>query len=153
MTYIDRNLLPDEQILFRTRKHLIIFFYPVVVTIFALIVTPSLYANPLMVNIVWTPWAVAAILWFAVWLNYITSEFAITNRRVMMREGIFVRHSNEVRIATISQVNVEQSIFGQVLNYGTVSIHTFGAFDTYTMIANPGLFQQCVNGQLDKIAK
>ena len=70
-----------------------------------------------------------------------------------MREGFFYRHTNETRLATISQINVNQSLLGQILNFGTVIINAFGAFDTFTMIAKPFLFQKYVNEQLDKVAK
>lgn len=153
MGYIDKNLLPGEQIIFRTRKHLIIFFYPLLVALLCAYFTSFMQANAILMNVAWAPAVVAFIFGFSVWLNYITSDFAITDKRVMMREGFFYRHANEVRIATISQVNVDQSLLGQILNYGTVSINTFGAFDAYTLIAKPMLFQKYVNGQLDKIAK
>jgi uncharacterized membrane protein YdbT with pleckstrin-like domain len=153
MGYIDKNLLPGEQILFRTKKHLIIFFYPLVVALFCIYAIGYMLANPILVHVAWAPAIVAFVFGFSVWLNYITSDFAITEKRVMMREGFFYRHANEVRIATISQVNVDQNLIGQIFNYGTVSINTFGAFDAYTLIAKPNLFQKYVNGQLDKIAK
>lgn len=38
-----------------------------------------------------------------------------------------------------------------MLNYGIVSINAFGAYDTYTMIAQPFKFQRAVNQELDKI--
>ena len=153
MSYIDRNLLPDERILFRTKKHLIIFFFPVVWTIFSIYASDYMNANPILSKMVWAPWVVALIFWCSVWLNYMTSDYAVTNKRLMMREGFFVRHANEMRLTTISQVNVDQSLPGQLLNYGVVSINAFGAYDSFTMIANPFAFQKVVNEQLDKMVK
>lgn len=153
MSYIDRNLLPDERILFRTKKHLIIFFYPVLWVIFSVYATSYMSANPILFKLQWAPWALAAIFLTYTWLEYTFSEFAVTTKRVMMREGFFYRHANELRLATISQVNVGQSLIGQILNYGAVSINAFGAFDSYTLIAKPFLFQKFVNEQLDKVAR
>jgi uncharacterized membrane protein YdbT with pleckstrin-like domain len=150
MSYIDRNLLPDEQIVFRTKKHLIIFFSPVILTIFALFATDYMRANPLLSQIIWIPWVIVLIFWGYSWLEYATSEFAVTNKRVMMREGFFTRHSNEMRLTSISQVNVDQSLLGQMLNYGIVSINAFGAFDFYPLISQPNQFQKSVNEQLDR---
>ena len=150
MSYIDRNLLSDERILFRTRKHLIIFFWPVVWLIFSYYASSYMGANQLLHAVQWTPWAVAALLWSVVGLSYYTSEFAVTNKRIMMREGFFTRHANEMRLTAISQVNVDQNLIGQMINFGTVSINAFGAFDSYTLISNPGGFQRCVNEQIDK---
>lgn len=153
MSYIDRNLLPDETILFRTKKHLIIFFYPLVLAIFGAYAYEYMINNEILQRIAWAPTAVILIFWAYVGLEYMTSEFAVTNKRVMMREGFFVRHANEMRITTISQVNVDQSLIGQMLDYGMVSINAFGAFDAYSMIAHPYTFQKAVNEQLDKLAR
>lgn len=151
MSYIDNNLLPDEHILFRTRKHRIIFFFPVVWTIFSFYAANYFHNNEILINLTWIPWLLAVIFWSYVGFNYYFSEFGVTNKRVMMREGFFYRHSNEIRLAAISQVNIDQSLLGQILNYGAVSINAFGAFDAYTLIAWPSGFQKAVNEQLDKV--
>lgn len=149
MGYIDRNLLPEEQILFRTRKHIIIFFFPFIWTIFSVFASNYMESNNILVRIAWVPWVIALIFWSYVGLNYFFSEFAVTNKRIMMREGLVTRHTNEMRVSTISQVNVDQSLLGQLLSYGTVSINAFGAFDSYTLISRPTRFQKCVNEQID----
>lgn len=150
MSYIDNNILPDETIMFRTKKSLIIFFFPIVWTIVAIFAYAYMHTSPLLSKLEWIPWVIAIILMGNVWLDYMTSEFAVTNKRVMMREGFFTRRANQVRLSTISQVNVNQSLLGQLFNFGVVSINTFGAFDSYSMISKPFQFQSMVNGQLDK---
>lgn len=153
MTYIDKNLLPDERILFRTKKHVIIFFFPIVWTIFCFYATAYMRADTILAKIEWAPWLLALIFWGYVWLEYVTSEFAVTNKRLMMREGFFYRHANEMRLSAISQVNIEQSLIGQLFNYGAVAINAFGAFDAFTLIAQPSLFQKYVNEELDKLVR
>lgn len=153
MSYIDRNLLPDEKILFRTKKHLIIFFFPMVLAIFSIYATNYMHHNFILTKVEFAPWVVTLIIWCYVGLEYLTSEYAVTNKRVMMREGFFNRHANEVRLATISQVNVDQSLLGQLLNYGIVSINAFGAYDSYPTIDHPFEFQKYVNQQLDTLVK
>jgi len=151
MTYIDKNLLKDEIILFRTKKHLIIFFLPVVWTIFSQYATTFLQTNPILIKVQWAPWLLAFIFWAYAGLDYFTSEFVVTNKRVMMREGFFYRHMNETRLTTVSQINVDQSLLGRILNYGTVSINAFGAYDAFSAIARPVFFQKQVNEQLDRL--
>ncbi|OGT38536.1 MAG: hypothetical protein A3F11_04590 [Gammaproteobacteria bacterium RIFCSPHIGHO2_12_FULL_37_14] len=151
MTYLDKNLIKDEHILFRTKKHLIIFFLPIVWTIFSQYAATYMSADAILRTVYWAPWLLALIFWSYVGLDYLTSEFAVTNKRVMMREGFFYRHMNETRLATISQVNVNQSLLGHVLNYGTVSIHAFGASDAFSTLAQPITFQKYVNEQLDQL--
>lgn len=153
MTYLDKNLLKDERILFRTKKHMIIFFLPIVWTIFSQFASTYMQADPILVKVQWAPWLLAFIFWSYVGLEYATSEFAVTNKRVMMREGFFYRHMNETRLTTISQVNIDQSLLGWMLNYGTVSINAFGAYDAFTLVAKPIVFQKVVNEELDKSLK
>ncbi|HLB41293.1 MAG TPA: PH domain-containing protein [Gammaproteobacteria bacterium] len=151
MTYIDKNLLTDERIIFRTKKHRIIFFLPIVWTIFSLYSSAYMQANPILIKVQWAPWLLALLFWGYVGLEYLTSEFAVTNKRIMMREGFFYRHMNETRLTTVSQVNIDQSLLGRVLNYGTVSINAFGAYDSFSTVAHPVTFQKYVNEQLDKL--
>lgn len=153
MSYIDNNLLPDEQILFRTRKSKVIFFYPCLLVIFSAYCSTYMLSNPVLEKLVLAPWAVTALFFGYVALEYCFSEYAVTNKRVMMREGFFTRHANETRLAAISQVNVEQSLIGMLLNYGVVSLNAFGAFDSFPMISKPFLFQKAVNEQMDKVVR
>jgi len=153
MSYIRNNLLPDEQIIFYTQKHIIIFLYPVLLTIIAIAAYFYMQGNPILPAVSWAPMLIALIFWAYAALEFGFSEFAVTNKRVMMREGFFTRHANEMRIQAISQVNIEQGLLAQMLGYGTVAINAFGAFDNYTIIANPVMFQRTVNEQLDKISR
>jgi uncharacterized membrane protein YdbT with pleckstrin-like domain len=151
MSYIDRNLLSDERILFRVRKHYIIFFVPIVIALFSVYAANYMHNNLILAKLVFVPVLVALIVWAYVGLEYVTSEYAVTTKRVMMREGFFYRHANEVRLTTISQVKVDQSLLGQLLNYGTISINAFGAFDSFPLISHPFEFQKQVNQQLDNL--
>lgn len=153
MSYIDNNLLPGETINFRTKKHIIIFLYAFTWTIFCIFATLYMFKDPILHRIVWAPWFIALLLWIYAWLEYITAEFAVTNKRVMMREGFFVRHANELRLTAISQVTVEQSLLGQLAGFGMVNINAFGAYDTFNYIAKATEFQRSVNEQLDKAVK
>ena len=110
-------------------------------------------SNRILSALEWAPWVVALIFWSYIGLEYLTSEFVVTNKRVMMREGFFHRHTNELRVATISQVNIDQSLLGQLLNYGDISLNAFGAFDTYTLISQPYGFQKNINEQIDKVTR
>lgn len=151
MGYIDNNLVADERIVFRTRKSLFIFFFPFIWTVFAWYASDYMNANSILRQLNWIPAGLTLLFWAYVWLEYNFSEFAVTNKRIMMREGFFVRHANEMRLSTVSQVAIDQGLIGQVLNYGIVTISAFGAADSFTMIDKPGAFQRAVNQELDKV--
>ena len=153
MSYIDRNLLPSERIMFRTKRSKILFFYPLVLLVLSIYVTSYMLQNPILAKVVLAPWIVTGILFAYAFLEYATSEYAVTDKRIMMREGFFTRRANEVRLTAISQVNVDQTLIGQILNYGTVSINAFGASDAYPLISHPHQFQRTVNQQIDALVK
>jgi len=152
MNYIDKNLLSDEQIVYRTKKSLIIFMTPllwIVATFFLFI-----HENPFVVKAAGIFALIALFSGLNTLLIYLTSEFAVTNKRMMMKEGFFFRHSNETRLTTVAKVSVTQSLVGQALNYGTVFINAFGGdTDSFTQIASPIAFQKQVQEQLNRLTK
>lgn len=152
MSTINKNLLSDEQIVYRAKKHWIIFLAPFVwllATLFFLF-----NPNPLVVKLAVVPAFAAVVLGLNKWLQYITSEFVLTNKRILMREGFFTRHSTELRLGTVSNMNVDQGLLGQLLDFGTVLINPFGGVvDQFTEIARPFEFQKQTQMQLDKIVK
>ena len=150
MSYVQKSLLPDETILFRTGKHLIIFYVP---AIWAVIAIVFYFAhNPLVNKIAIVPAILMLVTGFNQWLIYITAEFAITNKRIIMREGFFFRHMTELRLSTVSNMTVNQSLVGQMLGYGTLVVSPFGGVnDVFSEIAYPFEFQKAAQMQLDKI--
>jgi uncharacterized membrane protein YdbT with pleckstrin-like domain len=49
-------------------------------------------------------------------------EFAITNKRVIIKTGLISRKTFEMNHSKIESVNVDQGIVGRILGYGTVRI-------------------------------
>lgn len=169
MSYIDKNLLADERIVYRTRKHFIIFTIPVILTVLTLILFMQI---PPMIDkflggtslqntryfIIFAacigPAVFAAFYWVKEWLNYVTSDFVVTTKRLIMKEGFFVRKATDARLTTISHVTVDQTLLGQIMDYGTVVVNNFGGSrDVFLLISRPIKFQQQVNMQLDKVSK
>ncbi len=139
--YISNNLLPDEKIIYRTKKHWIIFLMPAFLTIMTLFF--FLNENPFVAMVSYALAIVTILSWLNQFLLYCASEFAITDMRVMMREGFFYRHTNETRLSSVSNVGATQSLLAQALGYGTVFVNTFGGeTDTFTELDEPVKFQK-----------
>ncbi len=166
MAYIDSTLLPDERIFFRTKKSLVIFFFPGLLLgagvafwlmfMFVVGVLPPLKNLSNQFNIGSYLLAIIVVISlfsaFKVWLEYKTGDFVVTNRRIIMKEGFFVRHMAETRLSAISHVSVEQTLIGRIFNYGTVFVNSFGgSSDHFTQIASPVEFQKQVHIQLDAL--
>jgi len=151
VSLIDKNLLADEKIIFRTGKHIIIFAPSVLLLILSLFFGLYLHSMSFSAKIDWIPPLIGLVYFIYSYLEYITAEFVVTNKRVAMREGFFNRHANELRIATISQVNVNQGILGQIFGYGDIALNAFGAYDVFVYVARALEFQSALNAQLDTV--
>jgi len=92
--YIDNNLIKDEHVELETNYHWIIFFN--LRALFTLFIAPL--------------------------IDKYTDEFAITNKRVIIKTGLISRKTFEMNHSKIESVNVEQSILGRILGYGTIRI-------------------------------
>jgi uncharacterized membrane protein YdbT with pleckstrin-like domain len=56
--------------------------------------------------------------WFIRW----TTEIAVTDRRVIYKEGFITRHTVEINMDKVASVDVDQSIPGRLLDYGMVHV-------------------------------
>lgn len=55
-----------------------------------------------------------------------TTEIAITNNRLVYKRGLVARHVGEMSIDRIEGVNVLQSFWGRIFNYGRLAIRGMG---------------------------
>jgi uncharacterized membrane protein YdbT with pleckstrin-like domain len=69
---------------------------------------------------------VAFALLFMAWFKRWTTEIAVTNRRVISKTGFISRKTNEMQMDKVESVEVDQSVLGRILNYGTVTVRGTG---------------------------
>jgi uncharacterized membrane protein YdbT with pleckstrin-like domain len=82
-------------------------------------------------------------LWLSPLIRRATSEFVITNKRVIVKTGLIRRKSLEMNLQKIESVNVEQGIMARILGYGTVTIvGTGGTRESFTNIRKPLMFRK-----------
>ncbi len=112
MSYIEKNLMNGENILYRGKLHWIVFLWPVVWFIVAIMLfrsgSDTAAAGGLFVLI-------AIVTGIASFINYKTSEFGITNKRVIGKVGFIRRNSLEVLLNKVEGIQVKQGILGRIL--------------------------------------
>jgi uncharacterized membrane protein YdbT with pleckstrin-like domain len=144
MGYVDSNLLPNEQVTYRARLHRIIYLLPVCVLIVALVVA--------IIGGGWIALGVGVIglvLLVPPWIRSISSEFAVTNKRVLVKVGLVRRHSLELLLQKVEGIGVDQGILGRILGYGTITVSgTGGTREAFRMIARPLEFRRQVQASL-----
>jgi uncharacterized membrane protein YdbT with pleckstrin-like domain len=70
----------------------------------------------------WGVLAVAAILFLAAWFHRRMTELSVTNHRVIYKKGFIWRRTVEMNMDKVETVNVDQSILGRLLGYGTIHV-------------------------------
>lgn len=114
-TYVTNNLVTNEEVKFETTYHWIIFC-----NLRALL---TLFIAPL--------------------IDRYSDEFAITNKRVIIKTGLFSRKTLEMNLSKIESVNVDQSIMGRIFGYGTIKIiGTGGTREEFPNIQKPLQFRK-----------
>jgi uncharacterized membrane protein YdbT with pleckstrin-like domain len=82
-------------------------------------------------------------LWISPFIQQATSEFVITNKRVIIKLGIISRKTLEMNLHKIESVNVEQGMLARLLGYGTITIiGTGGTRESFADIADPLMFRR-----------
>ena len=81
-----------------------------------------------------------------------SSEFAVTDKRVLIKVGIFRTHSLETMLNKVEGIHVEQGIMGKIVNSGSIIVKgTGGTNNPFQNIDKPFEFRTAVNEQISKI--
>ena len=145
MGYVDSNLLQNEHVTYRARLHRIIYLLPVCVLIVALgaaVASGSWIAGGVL-------GLIGLVMLVPPWIRSIGSEFAVTNKRVLVKVGLIRRHSLELLLQKVEGIGVDQGILGRILGYGTITVSgTGGTREAFRMIADPLEFRRQVQASL-----
>jgi uncharacterized membrane protein YdbT with pleckstrin-like domain len=124
-SYIDKVLIPGEQVLHRAR---------ISKWSLAPLIALGIVLLPVVVGLVFLVWA---------WIRYATTELAITNKRVIAKSGLIERKTIEMFIAKVESVQVDQGVLGRIFDFGTVTVSGTGIQSApFTSIADPLLFRK-----------
>jgi hypothetical protein len=66
-------------------------------------------------------------LFIAPLIDRLTSEFAITNKRVIVKLGLISIHTLEMNLSKVESINVDQNPFGRIFGYGSITVIGIGA--------------------------
>jgi membrane protein YdbS with pleckstrin-like domain len=140
--------MPGENVVYRTRLHWAVLFPSLAAFVFAvwLLFTRNEVLVPiggLLLVLLVFPLAITSLIARA------TSEFAVTNKRVLIKIGWLRRHSLETLLSKIETIRVEQGILGRALDYGTIIVSgTGGSKEPFRNIAAPMEFRRVVQEQI-----
>jgi uncharacterized membrane protein YdbT with pleckstrin-like domain len=71
---------------------------------------------------------IAVFIAILVLIDVFTSEYFISNKRIYFKRGLISRVLNDIKIEWITNIFVQQGIFGRILNYGNIGISSPGEY-------------------------
>ncbi len=151
MSYVENNLLPNEQVTYWAKLHWIIYVWPMIILIGA--VAAAVGFGALGLHGGWIASAVLAVIallaFLPPWIDSLSSEFAVTNKRVLIKIGLIRRHSLELLLQKVEGIGVDQTLAGRILGYGTITVTgTGGTRESFRRIARPLEFRRQVQAGL-----
>ena len=148
MGFIHKNLLLGEEIKYEARKHWWVFVWPTVFLLFSV----GLFSKG---GLGYTIGGVVFIILalksgFGNIIYYLTTEFGVTNKRLLIKTGLVRRDSLELMLDKIEHLSVEQPLFGRVLGYGFLQVSGAGNDHRYPFISHPFEFRKKIQEQIER---
>jgi uncharacterized membrane protein YdbT with pleckstrin-like domain len=154
MSYVQQVLQPGETIRYQTDIHWMIYLPGLAL----LVVAAALYVWSaregaggmywLSLTLCILALAGAVILLFSAWFKRWTTEVAVTDRRIIYKEGFIRRRTIEMHMDKVESVDVEQSILGRMFNYGDILVRGVGTgFEPLKNIDSPLEFRNHVTAE------
>jgi uncharacterized membrane protein YdbT with pleckstrin-like domain len=150
MSYLDDHLLDGERIVYRARLHWTIFLKSIVVVLLgaALAIVLGIY-EPDYWYLGAALAGVGLLLGIPPLIRYTSTEYAVTNKRLLSKIGFVERESDETLLSKIEAVAVDQGVLGRVLGFGTLTITgTGGTEESFPRIARPLEFRRQIQNQV-----
>lgn len=152
MSYVDDNLVPGEQVMYRTHLHWKIFLaavWPALLAIVMLVLAANSLDYRNLFLIAAAVFGVLALLFIGRgYLKRMSNEFAVTDKRVLIKTGMIDRSTVETLLSKVENIRVEQSMMGRMLGYGTIQITgTGGTTESFHDISNPLEFRKQVQAE------
>jgi len=154
MSYVKHVLQPDENVLFQTRLHWIVYLPGLVMLIPAIaagigstyVDDPNLRLGCLALGGLFLLFAILKLL--TEWIRRMSTEIAVTDRRVIHKTGFIYRRTTEINNDKVESVDVDQTLFGRIFNYGSVRVRGTGhANDPIHNIEDPLHFRSFITAR------
>jgi uncharacterized membrane protein YdbT with pleckstrin-like domain len=146
--YVERHLLPNEHVVYKTRLHWVLYVKP------ALVIAVGAALAVLLRKVQDPPWlwmigaavVVVGLVWGLVhYVELMTSEFAVTNTRLILKIGLISRYTTELLLSKVETIGVQQGLMARLLGYGDLIVTgTGGAREVFRRVRDPIEFRNHV---------
>jgi len=144
-SYIEENLARDERIIIKAQVTWLSQFWYLFFGVLLILsgIGQKGAFGPILIGLILI--AIAAV-------HVLTTELALTNRRIIAKSGLIRRNTIELKVNRVESLGVNQGVLGRILNFGSIVVKgTGGSHAPIPYIARPMEFRQQVNNFLDEL--
>lgn len=146
MGYLENNLSAGESVVYKAKLHFFLFVQPIVLLLLGWWLygteTAVIHYGGIFLLFIGAVSLVQRIL------VKIGSVYAVTNKRVILKTGVVSRRAVDLILAKCEGLQIKQGIWGRLFNFGTITVTTGGATNSYPFIADPLRFKKEINQQI-----
>lgn len=113
--------MPDEELLFRTRPHIIVLIGRALLSVALLLALTAIPGLPLSFPLLGTTVAVVILL-----LDYFGTVYEATTQAISKEQGILWRREERVPISEVQDLKFSTGFVGLVLGFGDLEIESAG---------------------------
>jgi uncharacterized membrane protein YdbT with pleckstrin-like domain len=159
MGYVDNNLIQGETVQYRAPLHWKVGMTPVFLAIVLISLGTVAFlqasSHPDAATFLKIIGAilllVAVIRLVGLWIMISSAEFAVTNKRVILKTGFIRNKTAEMFLAKVESVGVDQTVMGRLFGYGSIVIRgTGGSLEPFSDIARPLEFRRQIQQQIGR---
>jgi uncharacterized membrane protein YdbT with pleckstrin-like domain len=156
MGYVDQNLIEGEHVTYRAPLHWKVMLLPLLLSLLLLTLAIIAFEHALgddtsrVLLVIGTVLLIASVIPLVKgWVTLASAEFAVTNKRVILKTGFLRKKTAEMFLAKIESVGVDQPVIGRVFGYGSIELRgTGGSLEPFSNITRPLEFRRHIQQQI-----
>jgi uncharacterized membrane protein YdbT with pleckstrin-like domain len=147
MSYVENHLIPNETVIYVTQLSRIVYLRAVLVFLAGIGFAVWAAQGPDRLNPLYAVAGLAFLagttLFLVAFIRCLSSEFAVTDKRIIIKVGLISRRSIEILLTKLEAITVEQTLLGRIFGYGSITIiGTGGTREPFHLIGDPLEFRR-----------
>jgi hypothetical protein len=138
-TIVSKYLLPHEEQVITTRKHVAILIRPITFVVVGLVIAGLLTefiskGNGIALLVIWLAWA--GLLGYLAYetLNWWVNYFVVTSQRMMLTSGFITRKVAMMPLVKVTDMSFQRNFEGRMLGYGTFILESAGQEQAFRVV-------------------
>jgi uncharacterized membrane protein YdbT with pleckstrin-like domain len=149
MSFIEKNLANNERIVYKAKLHWVIYLRGILLIAFGFLFGASAKDSQGLMAFGGFLVFCGIISLISAYMKASSSEFVVTNRRVMLKTGVLKRHFIELQLNRADGLSVDQGIMGRIMDYGSIIVVSGGSREVFSPIAGPYEFKKQINNAIE----